>query len=95
MQAPIDDATEQFLMAAADDLQRRLGVAADVDGVAIEKAGDAVDFVATLRVGRRVYEVRGTGEDLVAAYTDLRIPSAEAILSTAYSELIEATLPSR
>jgi hypothetical protein len=95
MQAPIDDATEQFLIAAADDLQQRLGLAAVVDRVAVKASGGSVALVATLRIGHRLFEVWGTGADLVAAYSDLRLPTAEAILGSAYSELMEASLPPR
>ena len=95
MQAPIDDATEQFLIAAAEDLQHRLGASAEVDRVAIETAGGEVVIVATLRAGHRAYEVRGVGKDVVAAYADVRTPSADILLRSAYSELIEATLPPR
>ena len=87
---PIDDATSVFLQAAADDLQRQLGIAAAVDQLAVEKLPRAVMLVAALRIGARRVTIRGSGANLVAAYADLRLAMREPVLVEAFTQVMES-----
>lgn len=87
---PIDDATAVFLHAAADDLQRQLGLAAAVDQLTVEKLPRAVMLVAALRIGDRSVAIRGSGADLVAAYADLRLAVPEPVLVEAFTQVMES-----
>ena len=87
---PIDDATSGFLISAADDLQRQLGLAAAVDQLTLEKAPHGVTLVAALRIGDRSVAIRGRGADLVAAYADLRLATPEPVLVAAFTEVMDS-----
>ena len=89
MPATIDDSTSQFLAAAADDLARQLTGVATVVEVSVAKAPAGVSLVARIGLGDRVVEVTGSGENLVAAYADLRVRGAESTLAVAYRQLVE------
>jgi hypothetical protein len=48
-----------------------------------------VTLEARVTVGRRIYEISGTGENLIAAYADRRRGEPEFVLAAAYRELAE------
>ena len=85
---PIDDATEQFLEAAADDLQQQLGVAGDLEMLRADQAPIGVTLVARITVAKRTIEVEGQGDSLVTAYADLRRRVAEPTLLAAYFQVV-------
>jgi hypothetical protein len=85
---PIDDATSGFLNSAADDLQRQLGSVAVVDRLTVEEAPRRITLVATLRVAARAVEVRGSGANLVAAYSDLRLSVTAPVLAAAFTQVV-------
>ena len=87
---PIDDATSAFLSSAADDLHRQLGLAAMVDQLSVERVSRGVTLVATLRVGPRSVEIRGSGANLISAYADLRLTVAEPVLAAAFTQFVES-----
>lgn len=87
---PIDDATSVFLQSVADDLQRQLGIAAGVEDLTMEDVPDGVALVAALRVGARTMAIRGRGDNLVAAYADLRLTPPQPLLAAAFTELVES-----
>jgi hypothetical protein len=85
---PIDAADETFLESAADDLQRQLGASGTVVAVATDDAGSSVAMVATVRVGHRMVELRGEGENILTAYADLCRAAPEPILVSAFDQVI-------
>jgi hypothetical protein len=87
---PIDEATASFLRSAADDLQRQLGVAGDLTSIGLDDSGGRVTLIATIRVGRRDLEFRGTGDSLVTAYAKLVPVPPEALLIAAFRSLLPA-----
>ena len=84
MHAPIDEATSQFLEAAADDLQRQLSLAGVVERIETKPSPVGTMIVATIRVGRQTTEVMGYGDSLLTAHADLRervaVPTVRAAL---------------
>ena len=86
----IDDATSAFLRSAADDLQRQVGVAGVVRSLALEQPDDGVTIIASIAVGTRTVEVRGSGESLVSAYADLRRSTAAGLVAMLFTELVSA-----
>ena len=86
----IDEATSAFLHSAVDDLQRQLGLAAAVDELTVEQLPHGVMLVATLRIGDRSVDIRGSGANLVAAYADLRLAIPQPVLVAAFSQLMES-----
>ena len=90
MFAPIDEATAQFLEAAADDLQLQLSIAGVVERIEARPRTSQVRIVATIRVGTKVAEVEGIGDSLVTAYADLRRRVAEPTLIAAYGNLYDS-----
>ena len=84
----IDESTASFLTRAADDLQRQLGLAGEVTALAIDGDDAPVTLIATIRVGRRELEFRGTGESLIAAYANLVSQPAEPVLAAAFRNLL-------
>jgi hypothetical protein len=90
MSHSIDEATSAFLRSAADDMQRQIGVAAAVRTLALEQSGGGVTIIASIAVGTRTVEVRGSGESLVSAYADLRRSTAAGLLATLFAELVSA-----
>lgn len=87
---PIDDATSAFLLSAAEDLQRQLGLAAAVDELTVENVPHGVTLVAGLRIGDRSVAITGSGPDLVAAYADLRLAVPKPVLAEAFTQVMEA-----
>jgi hypothetical protein len=85
-----DETTAQFLEAAADDLQRQVGAAGVVHEVtAHPSTGGSVTLVAGIGIGQRSYLIDGSGENLIAAYADLRRNEPELVLAAAYRELAQ------
>lgn len=82
-----DEATEQFLAVAADDLQWHIRSSGVVEGLAVEGI-DRPTIVATVRVGRRTLALRGRGESLLEAYTELRRSTPEPLLEAAFREYV-------
>ena len=95
MQAPIDDATAQFLEAVVDDLQRQLNQAGTVDRISTHPWPGGAMLVAHIRIGHRTAEVKGFGDSLVTAHTDLRRQLTVSTLVAAFSELVEAPVRDR
>lgn len=72
MDRELSDADRHFLIAAARDIQLRLGAIAAVSRVAVEWERDGgLSIVLSLRAGSRRLEYRGTGENLTDAYRAL------------------------
>ena len=90
MSEPIDEATESFLRSAADDLQRQIGRAGVVRAVALEPTDEGVKILASIAVGTRTVEMRGSGDTLVVAYADLYRATAEGLLAALFTELVGA-----
>ena len=88
MPTEIDAATAQFLHVAMEDLQQQLKTAGEVSRITIAEAPAGVWLTAALLIGTRAIEVSGYGEDLVAAYADLRVRVAEPTLVIAYREQV-------
>jgi hypothetical protein len=85
-----DEATTRFLDAVTDDLQRQLGAVGVIHDVTAHPAGGGhVTLVAWARIGQRSYRISGSGENLVAAYAELRRDEPELALAAAYRELAE------
>ena len=93
MLTPIDEATSQFLEAAADDLQRQLSIVGVVERVEARPRIGSVSIVATIRVGQRTAEVEGTGDSVLTAYADLRQHLAEPALAAAFGNLYDSLTP--
>jgi hypothetical protein len=87
--AEIDEPTSQFLEAAADDLQRQLGIAGDVDMMWIGESPLGVGLRARIRVAERAIEVDGFGETVVEAHADLCRRVAEPTLVSAFRQLVD------
>ena len=86
---PIDEPTSQFLEAAAEDLQRQLGIAGDIEMVWIGQPPLGVGLRARVRVAQRSVDVDGYGPTILEAHADLCRRVAEATLATAFRELVE------
>ena len=83
------EATDAFLRAALDDLQRQLGIAGRVEALELapDPAGLAVH--ARVRVSGSTITVVGSGSTLVDAYGDLvRNGVAEPTLAAAFRGLL-------
>lgn len=87
---PIDVANASFVEAVADDLQSQLGASATLVSVRLEQVGRDFAVLATVRVGDRTIELRGVGENIVTAYSDLRKAAPEAILVSAFEQVLMA-----
>jgi hypothetical protein len=92
MRAHIDDATASFLRTAANDLQRQIGLSGVVERLTLDDSASGVRLVAAIRVGHMtLIELRGDGEDLVAAYRELHLNVVpELILASAFREVVNA-----
>jgi hypothetical protein len=89
-QTPIDEPTSQFLEAAADDLQRQLGIAGEVETIWLGRTPRGVGLRAHVRVAQRAIDVDGYGESILTAYADLRMRLAEPTLVAAFSQLVDS-----
>ena len=85
---PIDAANASIVETAADDLQSQLGASGTLVSVRLEQVGREFAILATVRVGDRTIELRGVGESIVTAYSDLRRAAPEAILVSAFEQLL-------
>ena len=89
MRRPIDEATERFLATATDALQRDIAVGTvTVQRLSLDETSSGVVLIATIRGDGGTTEARGAGENLVAAYADLRLRAAERILVSSFTDLI-------
>ncbi len=87
----IDASTATFLEALAEDLQRQLGMAGSVDDVSIEQLRDGgLAIRAAIRVPRDELVISGTGENILAAYADLRKSVSQSVLESAFARIIDA-----
>ena len=93
MPTPIDEATSQFLEAAADDLQRQLSISGVVETVEVHPATDLTSIVVTIRVGQETAKVQDFGDGLVTAYADVRKRVAEPTLIAAFWNLLDSLTP--
>ena len=89
MLAPIDEATSQFLEAAADDLGRLLPWSGRIGDLSLTKARSGIGLRASIRIGAQVVQLNASGDSLVTAYADLRSRLPEARLAAAFTELVE------
>ncbi len=87
---PIDAANASFLESVADDLQSHLGASGTLVSVRLDEVGRDFAILATVRVGDRTIELRGVGENIVTAYADLRRATPEAILVSAFEQVLMA-----
>jgi hypothetical protein len=91
MVKPVDDATQQFLDAAAANLQRQLRLAGTVEDLALEDSrAETVTLLARIRVGSETLELRCSGENLISAYAALTRVGPEPMLVSAYRQLLDA-----
>jgi hypothetical protein len=87
---PIDEATSQFLAAAAGDLQRQLGIAGDVEVIAVVRSPQGVVLRARIRVAEQEIEVDGWGDTILLAHADLCRRVAEPTLASAFRQVLDA-----
>ena len=85
---PIDEANASFLESVADDLQTQLAASETVVSVGLEQVGPEFAILATVRVGHREVNLRGAGENILTAYADLRRAAPEAILVSAFEQVL-------
>ena len=86
-----DAATSTFLEAVAVDLQRQLGPAGSVEGVSLEQVwGGHLAIVAAIRVAGEDLVIGGTGENILAAYADLRQSVPQPVLESAFIQVVDA-----
>ena len=85
---PIDAANASFLESVADDLRSHVGASGTLVSVRLEEVGREFAILATVRVGDRTIELRGVGENIVTAYADLGRAAPEAILVSAFEQMV-------
>ena len=88
--APIDEATSQFLAAAAGDIQRQLGIAGDVETIRVGRSPEGVVLRARIRVAEQEFDVEGSGETILLAHADLCRRVAEPTLLCAFQQVLDA-----
>jgi hypothetical protein len=93
MTPPIDESTSQFLEAAADDLQRQLRFVGVLERIEVAPWPAGTSLVATIRVGHRMVDLQGFGDNLVAALADLQRHLAEPALIASWLNLYDSLLP--
>lgn len=86
----IDEPTSQFLEAAADDLQRQLGIAGDLEIIWIGSSPLGVGLRARIRVAELAIDVDGYGDSILAAHADLCRRVVEPTLVTAFRQLVDS-----
>ena len=86
---PIDEATSQFLEAAASDLRRQLGIAGDVEAVWVAPSPQGVVLRARIRVAEQEFDVDGSGETILLAHADLCRRVAEPTLVSAFQQVLD------
>ena len=52
--------------------------------------GGSLAMIATLRVSRKELAMRGTGENIVVAYADLRQSVPQPVLESAFIQVVDA-----
>ena len=83
--AMIDEATSAFLEAATADLRRQLGIAGEVQALSLEELGpEGVALIAAIRVADEEIVIRGTGDNILTAYADLRLSIPQPVLESAF-----------
>jgi hypothetical protein len=85
----INESTESLLEAYRADLQGQLRLAGIVERLSVEERLGLICLVATVRVGSDRFELLGSGEGVVEAYTDLLRSAPESVLSSAYRQVVE------
>jgi len=93
MVTPIDEATSQFLEAAAEDLQRQLNIVGVAERIETRPWVGGTNIVATIRVGGRMAEVQGFGDSILTAYADVRQNLAEPALIASIRNLYDSFAP--
>ena len=88
--AEIDEATSQFLETAADDLQRQLGIAGDVETILVGQSPGGVVLRARIRVAEQEFDVDGSGETILLAHADLCRRVAVPTLISAFRQVLDA-----
>jgi len=86
---PIDEATSQFIAAAASDLQRQLGIAGDVDSIWVGRSPQGVVLRARIRVAEQEFDVDGSGDTILLAHADLCRRVAEPTLVSAFRQVLD------
>ena len=86
---PIDEATSQFIAAAASDLQRQLGIAGDVDSIWVGRSPQGVVLRAHIRVAEQEFDVDGSGETILLAHAKLCRRLAEPTLVSAFRQVLD------
>ena len=89
MTGQISDATSGFLAAATSDLQRQIGRTGTVEEVRVEQVSSATTLVAAVRINEKAIDIRGTGENLLAAYAQLHRNAPESILAARFVDYLE------
>lgn len=89
MEPTINEATESLLAAYRADLQGQLRLAGIVERLSVQERMGLICLVATIRVGSDRFELLGTGEGVVEAYTDLMGSAPDHVLSSAYRQVVE------
>jgi hypothetical protein len=88
--AVIDAATSAFLEAMVADLRQQLGIAGTVASVSLDELQpDGVTLVAAIRVARDEIVIRGTGENILAAYANLRLSIPQPVLRSAFVQVVD------
>ena len=85
----ISDATASFLEAASFDLQRQIGRTGTVEVVRVEQNAGGITLVAAIRINTRTIDIRGSGENLLAAYAELHRDAPESILAAQFVDYLE------
>ena len=90
MSGQFNESTEALLEAFASDFQRQLGQAGVVERLVVgEAAGGEVMLTAQVRVAAQTVELRGTGDNVVAAYASLTRADPGLILASAYRQVLD------
>ncbi len=86
----LDAATSTFLEAMAEDLQRQLGIAGSVDEVSLEQLDEGrLAIIAAIRVAGDELVIRGTGDNILTAYADLRLSIPQPVLESAFVQVVD------
>lgn len=89
MTGQISDATSGFLAAATSDLQRHVARTGAVEEVRVEQDAGVTTLIAAVRINTRTIDIRGSGENLLAAYAQLHRKAPESILAALFVDYLE------
>lgn len=89
MAEQIDEATAQFVEAAAVDLERHLPASGIVEGLWVTAGDGDVQLTARFRFENQTFEFDGSGDSLLTAYASLRAHLPEARLVAAFREMLD------